>query len=102
MFFYIKNNNIYLDSYKINDGRLSWLLLPLGFLILYLKKDWIKYFSNILICIAIIGTIDTYFVYLKHKSLYLVLILAGLLHLLLLYPLINIKKYLKPNRMNYL
>jgi len=104
MYFYIKNGSLYYDDYKVLNGELSWILVPIGVLILYFKKDWIVYFSNILICIAIIGTIDIYLKYLKHnnKKLYKEFILAGIGHLLLLYPLINIKKYLKPNRKNYL
>ena len=63
---YIKNNNVYYEDYKILDGRLSLLLIPIAILII-LHKNYIKYFSYIFLCIAIIGTIDTYYVYLKYK-----------------------------------
>lgn len=52
-----------------------------------------------MISIAIMGTIEMYFHYLKYKyaGIY---ILATLLHLILLYPLININNFLKPNSSN--
>lgn len=93
-----KNNNIYYKKYKLNDGRLSWFLVPF-FIIIYLNKDYIKYFSYPSIAVAIIGTIDTYYMYLKYKYFWS-FILVSLLHLILLYPLINIDNYLKPNISN--
>ena len=64
-------------------------------IILY-NKDYIKYFSYPSIAISIIGLIDTYYVYLKYKYLWFFSLIA-ILHLILLYPLINIDSYLKPN-----
>lgn len=90
--------NIYYKKYKLNDGRLSWLLIPLMILILY-NKNYIKYFSYPSIAIAIIGTIDTYYMYLKYKYFWFFAFIA-ILHLLLLYPLINIDSHLKPNICN--
>ena len=98
---YIKNNNIYYKDYKILDGSLSIVLIPIA-LIIILHNKFIKYFSYVFLCIAIIGTIDTYFRYLKYKEGFYIFILIGFLHLLLLYPLINIKKYIIPNIINYL
>jgi len=93
-----KNNNIYYKNYKLNDGRLCWLLIPFLIIILY-NNNYIKYFSYVSIAVAIIGTIDTYYMYLKYKYFWF-FILAALLHLILLYPLININSYLKPNISN--
>ena len=98
---YIKNNNIYYEDYKINDGRLSLFLVPIALLIIYNKK-LIKYFSYIFLCIGFIGLIDTYLEHLKYKNAYLIFILIALLHSLLLFPLTNIKKYMKPNIINFL
>ena len=103
MFFYIKNGELYnydLNLNKTVSGRLSLILIPLGLYFLLKKKEWIKYVSNIFLITAIYGSIETYLVYLKFKKSYLVLLLIGLLHIILLYPLINIKKYLKPNIIN--
>ena len=97
MFLEFKNNNIYYNNYKILDGRLSLLLVPIGILIILCFKKYIKYFSYIFICIAIIGIIDSYYVYLKNKHLILLILFAILTHGALLYPLINIKKYLEIN-----
>ena len=98
---YIKNNNIYYEDYKILDGRLSLFLIPIAILII-LHKKLVKYFSYIFLCIAIIGLIDTYFVYFKYKNAFLIFILIAFLHSLLLFPLTNIKKYMKPNKINLL
>jgi hypothetical protein len=92
-------------------GQLSWVLVPISFFIIYHKK-YIKYFSYAFITIAIIGTIDTYLIY-KYEfsnsnnsnSNPIILIILGLiilLHLILLYPLTNIKKYMKPNIIQYI
>lgn len=94
----IKNNNIYYKHYKLNDGRLSWFLIPLLIIILYNNNN-IKYFSYPSIAVALIGTIDTYYMYIKYKYFWFFTLVA-LLHLILLYPLINIDSYLKPNITN--
>ena len=51
-------------------------------------------------CIALIGILDSYLEYKRNNKLLLNIILAILFHGILLYPLINIKKYLKPNLSN--
>ena len=99
MNFYIKNNNIYYEDYKILDGRLSLVLVPVAILII-LNKKLIKYFSYIFLCIALIGIIDSYFEYERNKKLLFIITFAILFHGILLYPLLNIKKYLKPNLSN--
>ena len=99
MNFYIKNNNIYYEDYKILDGRLSLVLVPLAILII-LNKKLIKYFSYIFLCIAIIGIIDSYLEYKRNKKLLFIITFSILFHGILLFPLLNIKKYLKPNLSN--
>jgi preprotein translocase subunit SecE len=88
---------------NIIKGQLSWVLIPISLYIIIYKKELIKYFSCVFICIAIIGTNNGYLFYLKHpeKINYLFLI-SLILHLVLLYPLINIQKYLQINYINYL
>tara|TARA_Y100000389_G_scaffold134474_1_gene131948 strand:- start:672 stop:1103 length:432 start_codon:yes stop_codon:yes gene_type:complete len=100
MNFYIKNNNIFYEDYKILDGSLSLIIIPIA-IVLILKKYLIEYFSYMFLCVAIIGSIDVYYRYVIYKYFWL-FSMGGLLHLLLLYPLINIKKYMKPNKINFL
>ena len=77
---------------------LSWLLIPLSYIILY-YKSYIKYFSYAFVVIAIIGIVET--ILLIEKYNYFLLISVSLiLHAILLYPLTNIKKYLKLNISN--
>jgi hypothetical protein len=87
---------------KKRYGQLSWILVPISLLIIFYKKELIKYFSYIFLCIAIIGTIDTYLVQLKYSKIKLFILLSYIFHLLLLYPLINIKEYIQINNTNYL
>ena len=87
---------------KKKYGQLSWILVPISLLIIFYKKELIKYFSYIFLCIAIIGTIDTYLVQLKYSKINLFILLSYIFHLLLLYPLINIKEYIQINNTNYL
>ena len=94
----IFTKDFYYYDYKLNNGMLSWLLIPLSYLILY-YKTYIKYFSYIFVVIAIIGIVET--ILLIEKYNYFLLISASLiLHAILLYPLTNIKKYLKLNISN--
>ena len=94
----IFTKDFYYYDYKLNNGRLSWLLIPLSYLILY-YKSYIKYFSYAFVVIAIIGIVET--ILLIEKYNYFLLISASLiLHAILLYPLTNIKKYLKLNISN--
>ena len=94
-------------------GQLSWILVPISFFIIYNKK-YIKYFSYAFIAIAIIGTIDTYLIYkyffndsvmrynITNSIIFIIIGFSMLLHLVLLYPLINIKKYMEPNIIQYI
>tara|TARA_B100001142_G_C13991118_1_gene522792 strand:+ start:168 stop:605 length:438 start_codon:yes stop_codon:yes gene_type:complete len=93
-----KNNDIYYYDYKLFDGKLSWFLVPF-FVFIYINEDYIKYFSYPSILVAFIGTIDTYLAYLKYEYTAFFTI-GAILHLILLYPLININKYLKPDLIN--
>ena len=85
-------------------GQLSWVLVPISLYIIFYKKELIKYISYIFICIAIIGTIDTYLIYSKYfaKVNLLFILLSYIFHLALLFPLINIQEYLQINYINYL
>ena len=87
-------------NFLINSKQLSWILIPLSLIIIYNEK-YINYFNYLFLYIACIGIIDNIFQYKYHKSLF---VYYGVLifHALLLYPLINIKKYMKPNLINYI
>ena len=89
---------------NIMIGQLSWVLIPISFYIIIYKKELIKYFSYVFICIAIIGTLDTYLIYSKYfaKLNLLFILLSYIFHLALLFPLINIQEYLQINYINYL
>jgi hypothetical protein len=95
-----------IDFFKeVMQGQLSWVLIPISLYIIIYKKELIKYFSCVFICIAIIGTIVTYLYHLNEKNfiIRLCFILPSyIVHLLLLYPLINIEKYLQINYIDYL
>ena len=101
------NNNNFSKLFSLyTRGQLSWILVPIAFFIIYNKK-YIKYFSYAFIAIAIIGTIDTYLIYKyvfmdSNSIITIILGLAIFLHLVLLYPLINIKKYMEPNIIQYI
>jgi hypothetical protein len=85
-------------------GQLSWVLVPISLYIIFYKKELIKYISYIFICIAIIGTYDTYLIYSKYfaEVNLLYILLSYIFHLALLFPLINIQEYLQINYINYL
>jgi len=53
----IFDKDFYYYDYKLNNGMLSWLLIPLSFIILY-YKSYIKYFSYAFVVIAIIGIVE--------------------------------------------
>ena len=90
---------------NIMIGQLSWVLIPISFYIIIYKKELIKYFSYVFICIAIIGTIINHSYLLNEKNFIIRLLFilpSYILHLALLYPLINIQEYLHINYSNYL
>jgi hypothetical protein len=94
-----KNNSVYYKDYKLNNGMLSWFLIPFFIINIIFYKNYIKYFSYVSIAVAIIGIIETYYFYLKYKYFFIAII-SIIFHLILLYPLINIDNYLKPNISN--
>lgn len=100
MKFYIKNNNIYYYHYPIFNGELSPVIFIIYLIILFTQKYMIKYINYISIFIAIVGIIDTIIKMIMHK-LYFIFILNILLHCVFLFPLTNMKKYMKPNIINY-
>ena len=70
-------------------------------LIILYFKNYIKYFSNIFLAIFICGIIDSY----KKSIIYQlsIILYANLIfHIFGLYPLLNFKKYFKPNLINFL
>ena len=95
-----KNNNMYYYDYKIFDGELSPFLLILFFIILFFYKDIFKYISYSCIAISIIGIYDSYLRYKKY-NLIGILIYGLIFHLLFIYPLIDFKKYFKPNYIQF-
>ena len=95
-----KDNNIFYYDYKVFDGKLSLLLIPLAIIILVKFKRYIKYISYILICISVIGIIDSYLYYLEDNRLILLIIFSILFHSFLLYPFKDIKKYFQPSTIN--
>lgn len=96
----IKNNNIYYHNFKILNYELSLLLVPLFILITFYFKNLIVYFSNIYLLVFICGSIDSY-VKSKIYNLPLIFYANLIFHIIGLYPLINFKKYFKPNLINY-
>ena len=95
-----KDNNIFYYDYKVFDGKLSLILIPLALIILIKFKSYIKYVSYIFICISIIGIIDSYLYYLEDNRLLLLILFVVLFHSILLYPLKDIKKYFEPSIIN--
>jgi hypothetical protein len=94
----VRDGAIYYGDFKLTNWTLSYLFVPLAFLIIYNEK-FIKHFSYPFICIALIGTIDTILILFRYRY-YLLFSTIILLHLLLLYPLLDIKRYLKPDLSN--
>ena len=101
MKFYIKNNNIYYYNYPIIKGELSPLLGIIYIWFLITNVKYIINFNYLSIFVGIFGIIDSLLHIPKYK-LYLFFIINALLHLIFLYPLINYKKYMKPNILNYI
>lgn len=99
--FSIKNNNIYYYNFQVFNGELSLLLVPLVILLVIINNNFLKYFSNICIIIFICGIIDSYKKSLIYK-LPSILYINFIFHTFTLYPLINFKKYFKPNIINYI
>ena len=102
MDFCIKNKTIYHKDYILfNYASLSVYLIPL-FLLILIHKKFIKYFSYLFLSFAIIGTFEVYYEYILYPHIILFFIINGIFHLIFLFPLTNIKKYMVPNTINYL
>lgn len=95
-----KNNNIYYYHYKLFRGELSWLLVPIVFLLIVYFNNYIKYVSLIFLLIGIVGIIDTYYKILEHKLIG-IFILIIIMHLVGFYPLLDVKKYFEYNNIIY-
>ena len=96
----IKNNNLYYYNYKIFNGELSPILIPLIFILIFYYNNYIKYFSLIFLLIGIIGTIDSY-IKSKIYNLQLIFYAGILMHIIGFFPLTNIKKYFEYNNIIY-
>ena len=101
MTFKFINNNIYYKNFKIFNFELSLLLVPILIIIILYFKKYINYFSNIFLAIFICGIIDSYVKSLIY-SLPAILYANIIFHSFGLYPLVDFKKYFKPNLINYL
>ena len=95
-----KNNNVYYYHYKIFNGELSFLLVPVVFIIIFFYNDYIKYFSLTFLLIGIIGIIDSYYKS-KRENLKLILYAGIAMHIIGFYPLLNVKKYFEYNPIIY-
>ncbi len=84
--------------FKMNfNFKLSFLLIPLiYFLYNYVPKSR-EYILYHIVCIGIIGTIDTIYGYIENNIGFGILIISVIIHLLLLIVLINFDKYGKLN-----
>ena len=84
--------------FKMNfNFKLSFLLIPLiYFLYNYVPKSR-EYILYHIVCIGIIGTIDTIYGYMENNIGFGILIISVIIHLLLLIVLINFDKYGKLN-----
>lgn len=98
---YIIDNKLNYYHYKIFNGEISFILFAILFIIIFFNKNLIEYVSYGSLAIPIIGNYDGY---LKYKEYNLLGIFLGsiLLHMIFFYPLINFKKYFKPNFIQFL
>ena len=96
-----KNNNVYYYHYKVFQGELSWVLVPIVCLLIFYFNNYIKYVGLIFLLIGIVGLIDTYYKMIKEKLIgYFTLIM--IMHVISFYPLLNIKKYFEYNNIIYI
>ena len=100
----IKNNNLYYNNYRVFNGEISIILVPLIILLIFKYKNLIKFASQIFIIVSIIGSINILIGYklIKKYNLVFISFLGILIHLPGLYPLINYKKYFQPNIIQYI
>ena len=93
---YIKNNNLYYYHYPIFNGELSYMLFAILMIIIYFNRHLIKYLSYACIGVFLVGNYDSYLKF-KQFNLFGVLIGSAIFHSPFLYPLINFKRYFRPN-----
>ena len=101
MNFYIKNNSLYYYNYRFFNGQLSPYLFLIYIYIIFSYPNFIKNINYLSIFVAIFGIMDTINA-IKKYNLYFIFIFFIIFHLVFLYPLINFKKYMKPNIINYI
>jgi len=99
---HIKNNNLYYYNYPIFNGELSLLLMLILIIIIYRFNDYLKYLGTIPVVIVILGNMDAYAKGEKYNLKALAIVGGLLVHLPGLYPLLNVKKYMRPNIVNLL
>jgi|UniRef100_A0A6C0E8H4 hypothetical protein len=87
MFF---NNTIFKRRFQF---QLSYFLIPLACVIYIYIPNTRKYLLYHIVCIGIIGTIDTYYNYIENNIGIGTAVISTLVHLSLLIVLINFKKY---------
>jgi hypothetical protein len=92
------DNTIFKLKFKY---ELSYVLIPLSFILYVFFPLLRSYILFHIICISIIGIIDTIFNYINNLDI-LFLIGSLLIHLLMLLVLINFKKYGKINSISIL
>ena len=96
-----KNNNLYYYHYKVFRGELSWVLVPIVFILIFYFNNYIKYVSLIFLLIGIVGIIDSYYKSKKEK-LQGIFIWGAIMHIVGFYPLLNVKKYFEYNNIIYI
>jgi len=79
--------------FKLNfNFKLSYLLIPIIFLLYNYLHNTRKYILYHAVCISIIGTIESYYGYIKKNIGIVTAIISTIIHLLLLLVLIDFKK----------
>ncbi len=101
MYFRFKNDNLYYYNYPIFNGELSPVLFIAFIIIILSNKLLINYLSYLCIGIFLIGIFDSYLKY-EQNHLVLILITNIIFHALFLYPLIDIKRYFRPNVIQFI
>ena len=96
-----KNNNVYYYHYKLFRGELSWVLVPIVFILILYFNNYIKYVSLIFLLIGIVGTVDSFYKSIREK-LQCIFIWGAIMHLVGFYPLLNVKKYFEYNNIIYI
>ena len=77
--------------------KLSYLLIPFIFLLYNYLPNTRKYILYHAICIGIIGIIECYYSYIEQNIGFVIAIISTIIHLLLLFVLVDFQKYGKIN-----